>query len=271
MTKLNPWTMPPSSVPASETNVRTPRTSPRELTAGPPLLPHAAGASVWMTGWFVTSSLNPEIAPLVTDASTLADALRSSWLSTTPGKPRMWSLSPICVFEESASGSVGMSAASSLSRARSRPDMLSAATGGLYLVTVGARRTPFERITEIDGSSLTLARAAIAASVSGGSPPHASRNGRLRAEQGFLHRNLRGCRGHRKNEEERTREPKAHLTNLIPPSQRKKKAPGGIPGAFGDAAFAYLKILRAASAFAFASAMLPVLHAASASRISFAA
>ena len=178
MTKLNPWTMPPSSVPASETNVRTPRTSPRELTAGPPLLPHAAGASVWMTGWFVTSCLNPEIAPLVTDASTLADALRSSWLSTTPGKPRTWSLSPIWALAESASESVGMSAVSSLSRARSRPDMLWPVTGGLYLLTVGVRRMPFERITEIDGSSLTLARAAVAASVPGGSSPHASRTAR---------------------------------------------------------------------------------------------
>ena len=89
MTKLKPCTMPPSSPPVAETKVRTPKTSPREFTAGPPLLPHAAGASVWMTGRFCTSCLNPEIAPLVTDASTLADALRSSWLSTTPGKPRM--------------------------------------------------------------------------------------------------------------------------------------------------------------------------------------
>src|SRR5437762_14022778 len=56
--------------------------------------------------------------------------------------------------------------------------MLSAATGRLYLVTAGAKRTPFERITASDGSSLTLARAAVAASVPGGSSPHASRTAR---------------------------------------------------------------------------------------------
>src|SRR3989449_2167164 len=175
MTKLNPWTMPPSSVPASETNVRTPRTSPRELTAGPPLLPHAAGASVWMTGWFVTSCLKPEIAPFVTDASTLADALSSSWLSTTPGKPRMWSLSPICAFDESPSASDGMSAASSFTSARSRPDMPCPATGGLYLTTVAGKRMPFERITEIDGASLIFAPRIAAAVAASSTSPHAWR------------------------------------------------------------------------------------------------
>src|SRR5207247_6806859 len=61
-------------------------------------------------------------------------------------------LSPIWALAESASESVGMSAVSSLSRARSRPDMLWPVTGGLYLLTVGVRRMPFERITEIDRS-----------------------------------------------------------------------------------------------------------------------
>src|SRR5207253_2150981 len=155
MTKLNPWTMPPSAPPASETNVRTPRASPRELTAGPPLLPHAAGASVWVTGWFVTSCLNPEIAPFVTDASTLFDAFNSSWLSTTPGKPRMWSLSPSFAFDESPSTSVGMSAASSFRSARSRPDMVAAA-GGVYLVTVAARLTPSPRALLVGDPPLRL-------------------------------------------------------------------------------------------------------------------
>src|SRR5437667_4351118 len=68
-----------------------------------------------------------------------------------------------------------MSTASSLSSARSRPDMLSPATGGLYLLTVAGRRIPFERMTEIDGSSLTFALATAAASAWGESSPHASR------------------------------------------------------------------------------------------------
>src|SRR6266704_3599798 len=252
MTKLNPWTMPPSSVPASETNVRTPRTSPRELTAGPPLLPHAAGASVWMTGWFVTSCLNPEIAPLVTDASTLADALRSSWLSTTPGKPRTWSLSPIWALAESASESVGMSAVSSLSRARSRPDMLWPVTGGLPVGgrhDVGVGDHPSARADEPAGACFAEGRGAndlLSAPATGHEDFRADlrdneRNGRLRAEQGFLHGELRGCRGGRKKEKERTREPKTHLTHLIPPTEQKKKAPGGGPGAFGGASGSTLR------------------------------
>ena len=53
--------------------------------------------------------------------------------------------------------------------------MVSPATGGLYLLTVAGRRTPFERITEIDGSSLTCAFAAATASAWGESSPQASR------------------------------------------------------------------------------------------------
>ena len=175
ITKLNPWTMPPWPPDSSVTNVRTPSTSPWEPTAGPPLSPHAAGASVWITGWLAMSCLNPEIAPFVTDASTCAEALSSSWLTTTPGKPRMWSLSPIFAFDESPSVSDGMSAASSLKSARSRPDMPLPATGGLYRTTVAGSRMPFERITEIDGLSLTCARAITVDSACWPMSPHARR------------------------------------------------------------------------------------------------
>src|SRR5215831_8101640 len=85
MRKLNPWTMLPSGPGASDTNVSTPTTKPRSSTAGPPELPHAAGASVWITALLDASSLKPETAPLVTDASTDADLLSSSWETTTPG------------------------------------------------------------------------------------------------------------------------------------------------------------------------------------------
>src|SRR6058998_711510 len=183
-----------------------------------------------------------------------------------------------------------MSTASSLSSARSRPDMLSPATGGLYLLTVAGRRIPFERMTEIDGSSLTFAldgscerlgrelparlahgparllvgnpRGCLAgrrhevrvrdhpsaradepagpglaerrrtdellsASATGHDDFRADLcddegDGRLRAEQGFLHGDLGGRRGDRKEEEEeeeeRARDPGTHRTNLIPRS-----------------------------------------------------
>src|SRR6266581_3079000 len=78
-----------------------------ELTAGPPELPHAAGASVWITGLLALSCLNPLTAPGLTEASTLADWFRSSWERTTPGKPRMRRGSPICTAVESASDSTG--------------------------------------------------------------------------------------------------------------------------------------------------------------------
>ena len=71
-----------------------------------------------------------------------------------------------------------MSAASSLRSARSRPDISLAATGGVYLTTTAGSRVPFERITEIDGCSFTLARAAATASTCGSSSPHASRAAR---------------------------------------------------------------------------------------------
>src|SRR5437762_1096112 len=78
MRKLNPWTMLPSGPGASDTNVSTPTTWPRSSTAGPPELPQAAGASVWITELLLESSLKPETAPLVTDASTDADLFNSS-------------------------------------------------------------------------------------------------------------------------------------------------------------------------------------------------
>jgi len=109
------------------------------------------------------SCLKPEIAPLVTDASTFADAFKSSWLNTTPGKPRMWIRSPTLAFDESPSINAGISAASSFRSARSRPDIPSPETGGLYLDTFAASLIPFERITEIEGSSLIVARAIAAA------------------------------------------------------------------------------------------------------------
>ncbi len=50
MTKLKPWTIDPSAPGVSDTKVSTPTTSPFELTAGPPELPHDADASVWIIG-----------------------------------------------------------------------------------------------------------------------------------------------------------------------------------------------------------------------------
>ena len=92
MTKLKPWTAPPSPW---VTAVITPTTRPAVSTAGPPLVPASAAASVWMIGWFARSCLKPDTAPWVTEACTLADAFSSSWLITTPGKPITESLSPI--------------------------------------------------------------------------------------------------------------------------------------------------------------------------------
>ena len=73
MMKLKPCTMLPSGPGASDTNVSTPTSSALELTAGPPELPQAAGASVWITGLLALSCLNPLTAPGLTEASTLAD------------------------------------------------------------------------------------------------------------------------------------------------------------------------------------------------------
>src|SRR5438105_40700 len=96
MMKLKPCTILLWASDDNVTNVSTPTTAPASLTAGPPLLPHAADASVWITSWSARSCLNPETAPPVTDASILADEFSSSWLRTTPGKPTMWSRSPMC-------------------------------------------------------------------------------------------------------------------------------------------------------------------------------
>src|SRR5207237_1029625 len=108
------------------------------------------------------SRLKPETVPFVTDASTFADAFRSSCVITTPGKPMMWIASPMCAAVESPSGSAGMSAASSRSNARSCPDIVPAAGAGLYFATV-ARECDFAADLGDD-----------------------DRDGRLRPEQGFL-------------------------------------------------------------------------------------
>ncbi len=107
MTKLKPCTMLPSGPGASDTKVSRPTTLPRSSTTGPPELPHAAGASVWITVLLFRSCLNPEIAPLVIDASTIEDWFRSSCESTTPGKPMMCTGSPIWAPLASASESTG--------------------------------------------------------------------------------------------------------------------------------------------------------------------
>src|SRR5207253_5382644 len=60
MMKLKPCTILLWASDDNVTNVSTPTTAPASLTAGPPLLPHAADASVWITGWFARSCLNPE-------------------------------------------------------------------------------------------------------------------------------------------------------------------------------------------------------------------
>ena len=93
MRKLKPWTSLPDD--ESEMNVITPTTVASSVTAGPPLLPWAAGASDWMTLWPIWSCLKPDTAPLVTEASSAALLFKSSCERTTPGKPRMWTGSPI--------------------------------------------------------------------------------------------------------------------------------------------------------------------------------
>src|SRR5216684_3552216 len=94
------------------------------------------------------------MAPFVTEASTFADALRSSWESTTPGKPRMWIGSPILTFFDSASLKAGISEASTESSARSRPDMTPAPvwvlTGGLYFSTLAGSRKPLAMRMKIE-------------------------------------------------------------------------------------------------------------------------
>src|SRR5207245_1356603 len=68
MRKLKPCTIAPPDG-ESETNVITPTSEASSVTAGPPLLPCAAGASLWMTSWPIASCLKPDTAPLVTEAS----------------------------------------------------------------------------------------------------------------------------------------------------------------------------------------------------------
>ena len=60
-----------------------------------------------MTVLLFLSCLKPETAPLVIDASTMEDWFSSSCVSTTPGKPMMWTGSPIWTPLESASESTG--------------------------------------------------------------------------------------------------------------------------------------------------------------------
>src|SRR5947208_12344028 len=69
MMKLKPCTILLWASDDNVTNVSTPTTAPASLPAGPPLSPHAADASVWITSWLARSCLNPETAPPVTDAS----------------------------------------------------------------------------------------------------------------------------------------------------------------------------------------------------------
>ena len=78
MMKLKPCTISVRPSGSTVTNVSTPARIPESTTAGPPLLPHEAGASVWITGFSATSFLNPETVPFDTVASTFVDWLRSS-------------------------------------------------------------------------------------------------------------------------------------------------------------------------------------------------
>ncbi len=94
MRKLKPCTIAPPDG-ESETNVITPTSEASSVTAGPPLLPCAAGASLWMTSWPIASCLKPDTAPLVTEASSVTLRFSSSCERTTPGKPRIWTGSPI--------------------------------------------------------------------------------------------------------------------------------------------------------------------------------
>src|SRR5207247_11355311 len=86
MRKVKPWASLPDD--ESEANVITPTSEASSVTAGPPLLPWAAGASDWITFWPIWSCWKPDTAPLVTEASSAALLLSSSCDRTTPGKPR---------------------------------------------------------------------------------------------------------------------------------------------------------------------------------------
>src|SRR3972149_6835989 len=84
MAKLKPWTMLPSAPGASDTKVRTPTSSALVLMAGPPELPQAADASVWMNGWLALSSFKPETAPVVIEASRLSGLFGRAWERARP-------------------------------------------------------------------------------------------------------------------------------------------------------------------------------------------
>ena len=88
--------------------------------AGPPLLPCVAGASVCTRSWPIASILKPDTVPLVAEASTVADWLRSSCESTTPGNPRMCTGSPIWASRVDRA-MAGYTPSFTRSRARSRP------------------------------------------------------------------------------------------------------------------------------------------------------
>ena len=84
----------------------------------------------------------------------MVDLLSSSWVSTTPGKPRMCTGSPTWTLRESARGNTGKDSPSTFRRARSLADI--SLTGGLYFFTSAFNR-PLAVTTKISGFRLTLA------------------------------------------------------------------------------------------------------------------
>ena len=151
---------PPEGV--SVVNVMTPRSAASSPTAGPPELPCAAAASVCTMSWPMESCLKPETAPLVTDASSVADLLSSSCDSTTPGKPMMCTGSPICA-SRSLRRMAGYTSSFTRTSARSRPasgeglPLRSKASGGLNLTTSALRLTPLDSSTDSSGCGVTCA------------------------------------------------------------------------------------------------------------------
>ena len=91
----------------------------------------------------------------------MADLLSSSWVSTTPGNPRMCTGSPTWTPRESARGSIGKESPSTFRRARSLADI--SLTGGLYFFTSALSR-PLAVTTKIWGWRLTLAVGSTASS-----------------------------------------------------------------------------------------------------------
>ncbi len=82
--KLNPCVSAPDD--ESDTNCITPTSVASSVMAGPPLLPWAAGASVWMRSWLMTSTLNPDTAPLVAEASRVDALVQELVGEHDPGK-----------------------------------------------------------------------------------------------------------------------------------------------------------------------------------------